>query len=69
MRAVQIGLLCSQEIASLRPSMSKVLQILKNREEILSLPLFMDEFQYGCDGDSAACASLATISQSFFYGR
>lgn len=27
------------------------------------------EFRDGSDGDSAACASLATVSQSSFYGR
>lgn len=75
-RVVQIGLLCTQEIASLRPSMSKVLHMLKNKEENLPLPSnppFMDErvmeFRDTCDGDSAACASLATVSQSSFYGR
>ncbi|KAH0875581.1 hypothetical protein HID58_072943 [Brassica napus] len=75
-RVVQIGLLCTQEMASLRPSMSKVLHMLKHKEEVLPLPSnppFMDErvmeFRYGSDGDSAACASLATVSQSSFYGR
>ncbi|KAL0701378.1 hypothetical protein Bca4012_057500 [Brassica carinata] len=75
-RVVQIGLLCTQEMASLRPSMSKVLHMLKNKEEVLPLPSnppFMDErvmeFRDGSDGDSAACASLATVSQSSFYGR
>ncbi|CAN8235734.1 unnamed protein product [Cochlearia groenlandica] len=75
-RVVQIGLLCTQEIASLRPSMSKVLEMLKNKEADLPLPSnppFMDErvmeFRDGSYGDSAGCASLATVSQSSFYGR
>ncbi|VVA94817.1 unnamed protein product [Arabis nemorensis] len=75
-RVVQIGLLCTQEIAALRPPMSKVLHMLRNKDEILPLPgnpPFMDErvmeFRDGSDGDSAACASLATVSQSSFYGR
>lgn len=75
-RVVQIGLLCTQEVPSLRPTMSKVLHMLKNKEEILpspSNPPFMDErvmeFRDGSDVDSAACASLATVSQSSFYGR
>ncbi|XP_010415736.1 PREDICTED: cysteine-rich receptor-like protein kinase 2 [Camelina sativa] len=75
-RVIQIGLLCTQEIPSLRPSMSKLLHMLKNKEEILPLPSnppFMDErvmeLRDGSDGDSAGCASLATVSQSSFYGR
>lgn len=75
-RVIQIGLLCTQEIPSLRPSMSKLLHMLKNKEEILPLPSnppFMDErvmeLRDGSDGDSAGRASLATVSQSSFYGR
>lgn len=75
-RVVQIGLLCTQEIPSLRPPMSKLLHMLKNKEEVLPLPSnppFMDErvmeLRDGSDGDSAGCASLATVSQSSFYGR
>ncbi|XP_010551593.1 PREDICTED: cysteine-rich receptor-like protein kinase 2 [Tarenaya hassleriana] len=76
LRVVHIGLLCTQEISSLRPSMSKALQMLRNKVENLPLPgnpPFMDErimeLHDTFDGDSAACASLATVSHSSFYGR
>ncbi|KAE8716170.1 hypothetical protein F3Y22_tig00110156pilonHSYRG00507 [Hibiscus syriacus] len=44
-RVVQIGLLCTQEIPSLRPSMSKVLQMLTKKEDLpgSTNPPFMDE--------------------------
>ncbi|KAK8647574.1 hypothetical protein V6N13_121307 [Hibiscus sabdariffa] len=45
-RVLHIGLLCTQEVRSLRPSMSKVLQMLTKKEEDLPAPTpppFMDE--------------------------
>ncbi|OVA19860.1 Protein kinase domain [Macleaya cordata] len=46
LRVVQIGLLCTQEVPSLRPSMSTVLHMLSQKNEQLPLPAnppFMDE--------------------------
>lgn len=46
LRVVHIGLLCIQEVASLRPTMSKALQMLTKNEEHLvapSNPPFLDE--------------------------
>ncbi|XP_022951488.1 cysteine-rich receptor-like protein kinase 2 isoform X1 [Cucurbita moschata] len=46
LRVVHIGLLCTQETASLRPTMSKVLQMLMKKEDKLPAPTnppFMDE--------------------------
>ncbi|KAJ0231946.1 Cysteine-rich receptor-like protein kinase 2 [Hirschfeldia incana] len=75
-RAVQIGLLCTQEIASLRPSMSKVLQMLKNKKEVLPLPSnppFLNEkvmeFRHGSNSTPPAYTSHATISQNSLYCR
>ncbi|XP_073269329.1 cysteine-rich receptor-like protein kinase 2 [Primulina huaijiensis] len=81
LRVVHVGLLCSQEIPSLRPSMSKALQLLVKKDEHLPTPTnppFMDEktmelnemSEYQSsplyhDND----ASVASISQSIFYPR
>ncbi|CAA0818384.1 Cysteine-rich receptor-like protein kinase 2 [Striga hermonthica] len=45
LRVIHVGLLCTQEIPSLRPSMSKVLLMLVDKEELPppSNPPFMDE--------------------------
>lgn len=75
-RVVQIGLLCTQEIASLRPSMSKVLQMLKNKKEVLPLPSnppFLDdkvmELTHVSNSTPPAYTSHATISQNSLYCR
>ncbi|XP_038713171.1 cysteine-rich receptor-like protein kinase 2 [Tripterygium wilfordii] len=79
-RVVQIGLLCTQEIPSLRPTMSKALQMLTT-EEILPAPTsppFMDErtmelndtcedSRYPLNADGSA--SVASVSHSSFYPR
>ncbi|XP_047320047.1 cysteine-rich receptor-like protein kinase 2 [Impatiens glandulifera] len=46
LRVVHVGLLCAQEIPTLRPSMSKALQMLVNKDEVLpppTTPPFTDE--------------------------
>ncbi|KAI3845322.1 hypothetical protein MKW98_009388, partial [Papaver atlanticum] len=46
LRVVQVALLCSQEVPSLRPSMSTILHMLLQKDELLPLPAnppFMDE--------------------------
>ncbi|RZC72068.1 hypothetical protein C5167_035250 [Papaver somniferum] len=46
LRVVQVALLCSQEVPSLRPSMSTILHMLSQKDELLPLPAnppFMDE--------------------------
>ncbi|CAN6852209.1 unnamed protein product [Brassica oleracea] len=75
-RVVQIGLLCTQEIASLRPSMSKVLQMLKNKKEVLPLPSnppFLDEnvmeLAHVSNSTPPTYTSHATISQNSLYCR
>ncbi|KAL4385666.1 hypothetical protein GQ457_15G003470 [Hibiscus cannabinus] len=80
-RVVQIGLLCTQEIPSLRPSMSKVLQMLTRKEEELPAPTnppFMDEKTMEFNGtienrchapDGVEHDSIATVALSSFYGR
>lgn len=80
-RVVHVGLLCTQEIASLRPTMSKALQMLTKKEEQLPAPTsppFIDENtmelydtsedpSYRQNGDDAA--SVANLTQSSFYPR
>ncbi|KAI3730904.1 hypothetical protein L1987_62084 [Smallanthus sonchifolius] len=81
-RAIHVGLLCTQEAASLRPSMSAALKMLATPDEPLptpSKPPFTDEntmelnsiahklLNYG-DGDDDS-NSIATVSHSHFYPR
>ncbi|MBA0656408.1 hypothetical protein Goklo_008766, partial [Gossypium klotzschianum] len=79
-RVVQIGLLCTQEIPSLRPSMSKVLHLLTKKDEDLPAPTnppFLDEkmeFNETSDNECyplnrADNDSIATVTHSSFYGR
>ncbi|XVF85021.1 hypothetical protein PTKIN_Ptkin17bG0085200 [Pterospermum kingtungense] len=80
-RVVHIGLLCAQEIPSLRPSMSKVLQMVTKKEEDLPAPTnppFMDEktmefndiSENECFPLNAANSdSIATVTHSSFYPR
>ncbi|CAL0331524.1 unnamed protein product [Lupinus luteus] len=79
LRVIHIGLLCTQEIPSLRPSISKVLKMLTKREENLpapSNPPFLDESTmelHDTSGDPFyllnATDSIATVSHSSFYPR
>lgn len=81
LRVVQIGLLCTQESPSLRPTMSKVLQMLQKKEEHLPAPTsppFTDEKTMVLNGtcedpshplNSGAFASLASVTHSSFYPR
>ncbi|MCD7449477.1 Cell division control protein 2 [Datura stramonium] len=81
LRVVHVGLLCTQEVPGLRPSMSKALQMLVKKEEDLPAPTnppFVDEKTMELhdpwdtpsyphrEGDSA---SIANISHSSFYPR
>ncbi|PHT68322.1 Cysteine-rich receptor-like protein kinase 2 [Capsicum annuum] len=81
LRMVHVGLLCTQEVPGLRPSMSKALQMLVKKEEELPAPTnppFVDEKTMELhdpwdtpsyphrEGDSA---SIANISHSSFYPR
>ncbi|KAH7570319.1 hypothetical protein JRO89_XS05G0085600 [Xanthoceras sorbifolium] len=80
-RVLHIGLLCTQEIPSLRPTMSKVLQMLIKKEEQLPAPTnppFIDErtmeLNDTCEEpcyplNSGASASVAHLSHSSFYPR
>ncbi|KAK6281536.1 hypothetical protein POUND7_015361 [Theobroma cacao] len=80
-RVVHIGLLCAQEIPSLRPSMSKVLQMLTKKDEDLPAPTnppFMDEKTMefndtsenpGYPFNAADTDSIATVTHSSFYAR
>ncbi|KAJ4850211.1 Cell division control protein 2 [Turnera subulata] len=80
LRAVHVGLLCTQENPSLRPSMSKALQMLTT-EECLPPPTnppFMDEQTMELNDlledptyplNSGHSASLATIDHSSFHPR
>ncbi|KAM0062390.1 putative protein kinase RLK-Pelle-DLSV family [Helianthus debilis subsp. tardiflorus] len=80
-KAIQVGLLCTQEDPSLRPSMSTVLKMLAKDDEPLpppSNPPFMDEdamelnkithklYQYFNTDDSC---SIATVENSHFFPR
>ncbi|KAL9328035.1 hypothetical protein ACSQ67_003038 [Phaseolus vulgaris] len=79
LRVVHIGLLCTQEVPSLRPIMSKTLQMLTKKEENLiapSNPPFLDENTmelHDTSGDPFyplnAADSIATMSRSSFYPR
>lgn len=81
LRVVHVGLLCTQEIPSLRPSMSKALQMLVKKEEHLPEPTnppFMDEktmeLNDTCENPTFPINygnpdSVASISQSIFYPR
>ncbi|XP_060213980.1 cysteine-rich receptor-like protein kinase 2 [Lycium barbarum] len=78
LRMVHVGLLCTQEVPGLRPSMSKALQMLVKKEEELPVPSnppFVDEKTMELhdpwdtpskEGDSA---SIANVSHSSFYPR
>ncbi|XWS22626.1 hypothetical protein CRYUN_Cryun29cG0052300 [Craigia yunnanensis] len=78
-RVVHIGLLCTQEIPSLRPSMSKVLQMVTKKDEDLRAPTnppFMDEktmeFNDTSENESYplnAADSIATVTHSSFSPR
>ncbi|XP_050938442.1 cysteine-rich receptor-like protein kinase 2 [Cucumis melo] len=79
-RVVHIGLLCIQEIPSLRPTMSKVLRMLTMEEEHLpppTKPPFMDEMTMELDDSCkySRCysntegSSTATVGHSSFYPR
>ncbi|KAJ9708863.1 hypothetical protein PVL29_000726 [Vitis rotundifolia] len=81
LRVIQIGLLCTQEVPSLRPSMSKALQMLTKKDEHLPTPTnppFIDErtmeLNEACVNPSyplnaAISGSVACISHSSFYPR
>ncbi|PNY04414.1 cysteine-rich receptor-like protein kinase 2-like protein [Trifolium pratense] len=79
LRVFHIGLLCIQEVASLRPTMSKTLQMLTENEECLvapSNPPFLDESTmelHETSGDPfylpKTADSVATMSHSSFYPR
>ncbi|XP_028754480.1 cysteine-rich receptor-like protein kinase 2 [Neltuma alba] len=79
LRVVHIGLLCTQEISSLRPTMAKALEMLTKKEEQLpapSNPPFIDESTMELQdiyGDPFyplnAADSIATMSHSEFYPR
>lgn len=81
LRVVQIGLLCTQEIPTLRPTMSKALQMLTKKEGNLpapSNPPFIDEktmelndtYDNPCHPLNAdGSSSVASVSHSSFYPR
>lgn len=81
LRVMQIGLLCTQEVPSLRPSMSKVLEMLTKKEEPLPIPTsppFIDEKTMELNEafenpshplHAATSGSVASISHSSFYPR
>ncbi|KAG8383210.1 hypothetical protein BUALT_Bualt05G0160800 [Buddleja alternifolia] len=79
-RVVHIGLLCTQENATLRPSMSKVLEMLVKKEQLPapSSPPFMDESTMELNNTSehllssledGNSGSVSNISHSIFYPR
>ncbi|XP_051145870.1 cysteine-rich receptor-like protein kinase 2 [Andrographis paniculata] len=76
-RAVHVGLLCTQEVSSRRPSMSRVLQMLVNKEEDLPVPSnppFLNENTMELHGvaennGSSDVAWIASISGSTFSPR
>ncbi|KAM0014802.1 putative protein kinase RLK-Pelle-DLSV family [Helianthus debilis subsp. tardiflorus] len=80
-KAVHVGLLCTQEAASLRPSMSAALKMLAKNDEPLpapSKPPFIDEKTLELNSitqnlpdyhDHDDCSSVATLSHSHFYPR
>ncbi|XP_057494648.1 cysteine-rich receptor-like protein kinase 2 isoform X2 [Actinidia eriantha] len=81
LRVVHIGLLCTQEAPSLRPSMSKALHMLAKKNEHLptpSNPPFIDEktmeLNDTCENPSyplngGSSGSVASVSHSSFYPR
>lgn len=81
LRVVQIGLLCTQESPSLRPTMSKALQMLTKKEKHLPAPAnppFIDEktMELNDTGDDPGyplnadgASSVASVSHSSFYPR
>lgn len=80
-RVLHIGFLCTQEIPSLRPTMSRVLKMLINKEEQLPAPThppFIDEKTMQLNDtsedpcyplNSGACVSVANLTLSSFYPR
>lgn len=80
-RVMHIGLLCTQEIQSLRPTMSKALQMLTKKEDQLPAPTnppFMDEgtmeLNDTCEDPfypfkAGISDSIATVADSSFYPR
>ncbi|KAL7590232.1 hypothetical protein Lser_V15G41134 [Lactuca serriola] len=80
-KVVQIGLLCTQEAPSLRPTMSMLLKMLAKDDEPLPLPSnppFIDEKTMELNDISEklqnysytdSSSSVATVSQSHFYPR
>ncbi|GAA0146197.1 transmembrane signal receptor [Lithospermum erythrorhizon] len=80
LRVVHVGLLCTQEIPSLRPSMSKALLMLVKKEEPLPAPTnppfidertteFHDMIDSSNPSDTVNSDSIASISHSIFYPR
>lgn len=81
LRVIHVGLLCTQEASSLRPSMSRALQMLVIKDEDLPAPAnppFMDEKtmelndatgNQSAPGEHLNAASIASVSQSVFYPR
>uniref|UniRef100_A0A2P2PLU6 Uncharacterized protein MANES_12G025400 n=1 Tax=Rhizophora mucronata TaxID=61149 RepID=A0A2P2PLU6_RHIMU len=77
LRVVHVGLLCTQEVPSLRPSMSKALQMLTTEERLPAptSPPFMDETTLELCEDACyplnagLSASIATVSNSSFRPR
>ncbi|KAK9063458.1 hypothetical protein SSX86_017328 [Deinandra increscens subsp. villosa] len=80
-KVVHVGLLCTQEAQSLRPSMSRALKMLAKDDEPLpapSNPPFVDEKTMELNnithrllnnGDDDDSSSVATVSHSHFYPR
>uniref|UniRef100_A0A7N0TEN5 Cysteine-rich receptor-like protein kinase 2 n=1 Tax=Kalanchoe fedtschenkoi TaxID=63787 RepID=A0A7N0TEN5_KALFE len=78
-RAVHIGLLCTQESSTLRPLMSKVLEMLRRKNEELPAPAnppFVDEGTMSFNDTSENQSyhfrypeSVASVSHSSFYPR
>lgn len=81
LRVIHIGLLCTQEAPSLRPSMSRVLVMLTKKDEELpppSNPPFIDEKTMELNEtyedrsyrpNTKASNSVATVSTSSFHPR
>ncbi|KAL2455620.1 Cysteine-rich receptor-like protein kinase 2 [Forsythia ovata] len=71
LRVVHVGLLCTQEIPSLRPSMSKAIEMLVMKEKHLPTPTnppYIYE-TIELNDNHPNPASVATTSQSTFYPR
>ncbi|KAL2510258.1 Cysteine-rich receptor-like protein kinase 2 [Forsythia ovata] len=69
LRVIHVGLLCTQEIPSLRPSMSKAIEMLVMKEEHLPTPTnppYIYE-TIELNDNHPNLASVATTSQSTFY--